>query len=369
MKGESGSVANGPPGWNSPAGPAARLAAVLAGAVPRDARVLLAVSGGSDSMALLALAAPLLAGRVAVVHVDHGLRPTSAREADLVASVSRSLGLACEVLRAGPGPGRPGRSETAARGRRLAALADAARSLGAGCVLLGHHADDDLETIVLRHQRGHAGLRARAGMPGLRPLAPGVRLLRPFLAGTRPPGRSELAGAREAAGLPHVEDESNRDLAVPRNAVRARLASGGQDTRERLLALRSTARADLARTLALAASRLETHFRAQGLGSVLAAGALAPAPGIAAASLQAEMLRLLGRSLARPRDIAPRAAGLQELALRLVTGGPLVLGSACDPCRLQVRHGALQLPDEPPRAVPADVRALGALLDLPLPLP
>jgi tRNA(Ile)-lysidine synthase len=335
--------------------------------VPQGARVLLAVSGGSDSMALLALAAPTFGDRAAVVHVTHGLRPSAGREAAFVAATCRALGLACEVVDAAPTLDEPGRGEAGARRRRLGALAGAARRQGAACVLLAHHLDDELETLLLRRWRGHFGARALAGMPALRPLAPGVALLRPFLLGTPPPGRAELASLRRAAGLEHVEDESNADRSVPRNAARALLADAGAPARSALLALRANARARLARLLERELERIERHLHAEGLGSRLDAEALLAPPGEDGVELRAELLRLLGAALAQPRRIDPRASVLEELEQRLRRDGPLRLPASPAALSAVVRAGALHLPHDPPAPLPSAARVLAALLRCPPP--
>jgi len=335
--------------------------------VPSGARVLLAVSGGSDSMALLGLAAPLFGQRAAVVHVRHGLRSTGERDAAFVADACRQLGIACEILDAAPTPAQPGRSETAARRRRLAALATAAHRQRAACVLFAHHLDDELETLLLHRWRGHAGVRALAGMPVLRTLAPEVLLLRPFLCAVQPPGRAELGRQRRAAGLAHVEDETNADLRVPRNAARALLAEAGLQGRAALLALRGAARVRLARLLAQALERIERHLQPEGLGSRIAAEAFHVLPGEDGHALRAELLRLLGPALARPRRIDPRASVLRELESRLIAGGTLQLPATPTPLAARFRAGALHLPDDPPLPLPPAARALVALLASPPP--
>ncbi|HEX5011585.1 MAG TPA: tRNA lysidine(34) synthetase TilS [Planctomycetota bacterium] len=330
--------------------------------LPRGARVLLAVSGGSDSVALLAAARAQLDGPFEVAHVHHGLRAAADRDAAFVQDLCARLGLACHVLHAPPTAADPARHETAARRRRLAALALQARRLQAPFILLAHHLDDDLETLLLRLRRGHSGDRALAGMPVLRPLAPGVLLLRPFLALAAPPGRAELRAGREAAGLPHVEDESNADLRVPRNALRAWLASQPPSTRSELLALRAAARARLQRRVLAAAAQLELHLREEGLGARLALRALQAPPGEPRAEFVAEVLRLLGLALQRPRRLDPRAAVLRQLDERLRRGGELLLPAEPAPLRVLLHGDVLRLPDDAPAAGEPAARAVGALL-------
>jgi tRNA(Ile)-lysidine synthase len=184
--------------------------------VPVGAPVIVAASGGVDSTALLALAAGCAAhGRIAVtaLHVDHGLRAESRAEGDAVAALASRLGLAC-LRRAptiAPGAGLADRARTA----RYAALADAAREAGAGFVLTAHHADDQLETIVLALARG-AGLHGLGGMPTRRALEPGIDLVRPCL---RMP-RADLRGACIDLGLHWDEDPGNARVDTPRGRAR-----------------------------------------------------------------------------------------------------------------------------------------------------
>jgi tRNA(Ile)-lysidine synthase len=346
------------------AGPSAALR-LAARVLPRGARVLLAVSGGSDSVALLAAARAGLDAPLAVAHVHHGLRAAADRDAAFVQDLCAGLALPCHVAHAPPGPADPARSETAARRRRLAALADVARRAEARVVLLAQHLDDDLETLLLRLRRGHSGDRALAGMPVLRPLAPDVLLLRPFLLPAAPPGRAELAAAREAAGLPHVEDESNADLSVPRNAVRAWLAAQPPETRAALLTLRAGARARLRRRVLAAASNLEQHLHAEGLGARLDAAALQPPPGEPRDEFAAEVLRLLGAGLQLARRLDPRATVLRQLDERLARGGELLLPGDPAPLRVLLRGPTLHFPDDAPASGDAATRTLAALLACP----
>jgi tRNA(Ile)-lysidine synthase len=156
------------------------------------------VSGGADSLALLALA--VAAGCPATaVHVDHGLRPESAGEAAVVQAAAERLGAGFEALTVDVEPGP--NLEARARSARYAALpADA---------LTGHTADDQAETVLLNLVRG-AGLDGLAGMaPERRP----IRRLR----------RRETRALCAALGLDPVDDPSNDDPAFRRNRVRHEL--------------------------------------------------------------------------------------------------------------------------------------------------
>ena len=188
--------------------------------VGQGTRVLVAASGGADSTALLALCAGLAergAVQAAVGHVDHGLRPESALDAECVQSTAHRVGLPflkrCPAI--APGAGVAAR----AREARYAALADMAREAGAAVVLAAHHADDQAETVLLAMARG-AGLDGMGGMPTRRPLpsaaGAGIDLVRPCLR----IGRHSLRDACVELGLAWREDPGNERADTPRGAAR-----------------------------------------------------------------------------------------------------------------------------------------------------
>jgi tRNA(Ile)-lysidine synthase len=175
--------------------------------------VLVACSGGPDSLALAAAAAKLAprGGPAAgAVVVDHGWSPAAAEASAAAAAACRSLGLApVDHLRAvAAGTGGP---EAAARDARYAALEAAAARHGATAVLLGHTRDDQAETVLLGLARG-SGSRSMAGMPARR----GV-LRRPLLA--LPRGTTAAACAEQ--GLAPWQDPANSDAAYARARVRS----------------------------------------------------------------------------------------------------------------------------------------------------
>ncbi len=158
-----------------------------------------AVSGGPDSLALLVLATA--AGcRVTAVHVDHGLRPGSAEEADVVAGAARRYGAAfrAERVHVGAGPNL----EARARQARWSVLPAETAT--------GHTMDDQAETVLLNLLRG-------AGLDGLAGMRPGPR--HPLLALRR----SDTAGICAQQGLQPVTDPTNRDPRHLRNRVRHEL--------------------------------------------------------------------------------------------------------------------------------------------------
>lgn len=202
--------------------------AQLARAADFDPRapVLVALSGGADSVLLLATARgareapPLWAA-----HVDHGLRGDESRaDADFCRRLCRELDVPLAVLPA-PVDGAAADLEARARAARYRALAAEARRVGAPRVATGHHADDELETLLLRwlrgtHLTGLAGLRRRTVLTGFDEGRadgdPAVEVVRPLL-GLR---REEVRALLEARGLPWREDSSNADRRFARNRVR-----------------------------------------------------------------------------------------------------------------------------------------------------
>lgn len=182
--------------------------------VRRDDRILVAVSGGGDSTALLHVLAGLreALGLTLVAHgVDHGLRPGAATELDGAEVLARELGVPFgrTLVRIAPG----GNLQARAREARWAALEEAARAAGARWIATAHHADDRAETVLLRILRG-------APPAGLAVLPPreGARI-RPFLRARRREIDAYLARYR----LPFSEDPSNRSLRFLRARVRHEL--------------------------------------------------------------------------------------------------------------------------------------------------
>lgn len=214
--------------------------AALPDPVSSASRYAVAFSGGLDSMVLLAALSRIAdGGSIRALHVDHGLHPESHAWALHCEQVSGRLGvpfvrLAVTVDRsAGIG------IEAAARRARYAALAAA---LAPDEILLtAHHADDQLETLLLRLLRG-AGVR---GMRGILPVARlgGARVARPLLGFTR----AELAAIAERWGLEWLEDPSNRSLEFDRNLVRSRLAPVIRERWGDAAALRASRLADAMR--------------------------------------------------------------------------------------------------------------------------
>ncbi|HEY1696584.1 MAG TPA: tRNA lysidine(34) synthetase TilS [Polyangiaceae bacterium] len=179
--------------------------------VPRGARVLVAVSGGPDSMALLHVLA-LLRARSAFglfAHgVDHGLRPGAAAELDGAADLADRLDV--PFARTAVGVGAGGNLQARARAARWEALRAAASNVGAARIATGHHADDRAETVLLRILRG-----TRPAGLGVLPPHDGDRI-RPFYRARRSDIGAHVARHR----LPHANDPSNLDPRFLRTRVR-----------------------------------------------------------------------------------------------------------------------------------------------------
>ncbi len=180
-------------------------------------RIGLAVSGGADSVALLALMADLQATHgfdAVVLHVDHGLRPDSADDARFVESLAASFGLPFHALRTRVRRRRGESLEMAARRVRLAFFARMTTALGLDAIATGHHADDVAETFLLRLARGSGP----DGLAGLKPVShvDGVTFIRPLLNVRDADLRKFLA----ERGMAWREDSTNADTSIPRNNVR-----------------------------------------------------------------------------------------------------------------------------------------------------
>jgi tRNA(Ile)-lysidine synthase len=211
--------------------------------LPPDALVLVACSGGADSMALAAataFVAPRLGLRAGLVTVDHQLQAGSADRAAAVIEWARQVGfvpakaLAVEIKKRG-GP------EGAARSARYSALSEVSGQVKAAAVLLGHTRDDQAETVLLALARG-AGPHGLAGMPRRRGI-----FLRPLL----DVARADTHKACAALGLTPWEDPHNTDPAYARSRIR-------QDTLPALIRALGPAVVDnLARTAAQIAADTE----------------------------------------------------------------------------------------------------------------
>ncbi|RCS31177.1 tRNA lysidine(34) synthetase TilS [Rhodanobacter denitrificans] len=191
----------------------AHLQASLAAMPP--APLCVAFSGGPDSTALLHALTQLPEARrrgLRALHVDHGLHPDSAAWAEHCRHFCAALGLPCEMLCVQVERGAGNGLEAAARHARHAALAAQLRD--GEYLLLGHHRDDQVETVLLKLLRG-AGPEGLGGMRTLRPFGRG-QLWRPLLALSR----QQLRDYVEAQRLDVIDDPSNADTSLARNRLR-----------------------------------------------------------------------------------------------------------------------------------------------------
>jgi tRNA(Ile)-lysidine synthase len=196
----------------------------------RDVPVLVGVSGGPDSVALLrglarlgshspSESATLAGDRIIVAHFNHRLRPEADDDEIFVRELAARLNMPYETFRADPAAFdlRDG-LESAARHARYRFLKSTAEQLGARYVAVAHTADDQAETILHHIIRG-TGLAGLAGMPRARQLSPAVTLIRPLLAVRR----AEVMEYLVQLGQTYRIDATNRSLAPTRNRIRLEL--------------------------------------------------------------------------------------------------------------------------------------------------
>jgi tRNA(Ile)-lysidine synthase len=207
----------------SPSGPTPPLIKQVADTIKRhkmldpEDKVLIGVSGGTDSVALLHLMValrPVMNLQLAVAHLNHGLRPgASDREADFVKELSRRLGICfhCEKIELDP---HRGSLEARARRARYRFYQRLLHEHGYTKLALGHQADDNAESVLLHLLRG-SGIRGLSGIPPKRAGA----IVRPLIE-TR---RSDIEAYLKAHGIAHIEDASNNDMRFQRNRIRHHL--------------------------------------------------------------------------------------------------------------------------------------------------
>ena len=267
-----------------------------AGLAPGD-RLVVAVSGGVDSMVLLALLLRLqrrLPLRLHVAHVHHGLRGRAAdREAALVVATAAGHGLGVSLCRLDPRQRPRGASvEMWAREARYACLEAVADRVRAAAIATAHTMSDQAETVLLNLLRG-TGPRGLAGIPPVR-----RRVIRPLLAVARP----EVEAYAAARGVPYRRDASNASLGFRRNRVRYRL----------LLQLAAEYNLRLVESLAALAGQLREDEEAlQAQAAALAARAVTARAGLLA--LDRSLLRQAPPALRRRlfRAAAAQAGGAE----------------------------------------------------------
>ncbi|HTW71293.1 MAG TPA: tRNA lysidine(34) synthetase TilS [Acetobacteraceae bacterium] len=301
-------------------------------------RLAAAVSGGADSLALGILADRWVrdrGGTLLALVVDHGLRRESAAEARLTIDRLTTAGIPARLLGLTE-LGRGSALAERARAARYAALTTACTEAGILHLLLGHHAADQAETVVMRRQSrsGPAGL---AAMPAIREQA-GLRLLRPLL----PIAPARLRATLRAAGIGWVEDPSNRDQRALRSRLRAAL-NDPDGTGPDIAALCRAARmAGLAR--AARESDLATHLA--GRATIRPEGFAVLSPGPIDRDALATLIQMVAGSAYPPPThavaalaAAPRPATLA--GVRLMRAGRLGDGL------LLVREAAAMAPPVP----------------------
>lgn len=291
--------------------------------------VLLGVSGGGDSMALLEILGLLAAKLGLSLHVaciDHALRPESVGEVALVQAAAARQGAAFATARIDPGRG----DEDTLRKGRHAALEAIAAERGCRWILLAHTADDQIETIVFRFLRG-AGFGGLAGMRGLRP-----PYARPLL-GLR---REELRRLLTLRGVAWAEDPSNLSSRTARGRLRTEVLpvlarNFGPGALDHLLETSVRWRAD-EDLLERETSRVLAYASRPGPN---------PVPDLAASALEdvhpATLARLLRAWLTRGLGVVPDLRHIAEIERWLACGaeGGLDLPG----CRLRVEEGRLRL--------------------------
>jgi tRNA(Ile)-lysidine synthase len=200
-----------------------RVREFLAAHRPPPGPIVVAVSGGPDSVALLRALCEVRPGGIAVAHLNHGLRgPDSDSDAAFVEGLVRRLTddgqpiVSTNVVRREVATEAAGENmEAAARRIRYEWLASAARDIGAGWVVTGHTADDQAETVLFQLLRG-TGLDGLAGIAPRRSLADGVELVRPILNVTR----SEVLAHLQQLGQDYRQDATNADTTRTRSRIR-----------------------------------------------------------------------------------------------------------------------------------------------------
>jgi tRNA(Ile)-lysidine synthase len=304
-------------------------------------RLLVAVSGGPDSVALLDLMHGVrdeLGLELAVAHVDHGIHPESAAVADRVRqlAVRYDSPFLTRALKLGAGTG-----ETAARAARYEALESLRAEWGAGAIVTAHHADDQAETVLMR-VLGGSGPAGLAGMPSV-----AGRVIRPLL----PFRRDQLARHLQNEGLPHWDDPANRDPRHDRSWIRESvlpvLRARLPDVERRLLRITEHARADRLAWDAMLDALPELQPRQEGGVLSVSAPALARlGPALALAAIRA-LARRWGRPIGPRR--AARVLTLVEQGMsgaRVPLGGEAFAELAFGRLRLVAEGGSFEEPWE-----------------------
>jgi tRNA(Ile)-lysidine synthase len=293
----------------------------------REDSLLLAVSGGPDSIALMLLAEQwsLRAKRkIFVATVDHGLRPKSREEAKRVAEWARARGFPHRILN-WRGAKPKTRIQERAREARYRLLAGCAREIGAGAVVTAHHADDQAETILFRLTRG-SGVAGLAGMSSVSALE-NLRLYRPLLGLEK----KRLEAFCDELRHPFLRDESNNDPQFARTRLRKLQTTLDAQGLDAAALLRLGARAAQAEeSLAWSAAKLANEARAprNESGAHFEARALRGAPVELLQRVIAGEIARLGLQTPLRLERVERAAQKIALALDCAQNVKTTLGGA-----------------------------------------
>jgi tRNA(Ile)-lysidine synthase len=311
--------------------------------------LVLAVSGGPDSTALLVLVARWRAAlkrgpELVAVTIDHGLRPEAAREARAVKRLAGRLGVTHRTLRWAGAKPKTGLQE-AARAARYRLLVAAAESAGASHILTAHTLDDQAETVLIRMARG-SGLTGLGAMARETPLG-GVVLSRPLL----DIPKARLIATLDAVGLSFADDPSNRDPRFTRARMRALmpgLADEGLDAHRLAVLAGRLRRAEATIEVAVAAAAAAVSEQAWSAGGPIALDAEK------FHRLPAEVaLRLLGRAIALCGDEGPVQLAKLEALYEALAGGQISdsrrLRRTLAGALITLAHGRLLIERAPPR--------------------
>jgi tRNA(Ile)-lysidine synthase len=271
-----------------------------------NARLLLAVSGGPDSLAMLLLAYAAMQDRMCAATVDHELRPEAKKEAQFVAALCSQLSIPHSILR--PATPIAGNLQSSARTARYALLQAHADATGCDCIATAHHADDQLETVLMRLARGSgvdglSGVRDQQG-----------RIIRPMLTFSK----AELEEICAKTGVVPVRDPSNNDDSFDRVKMRHWLAESSHPFDPHRAVRTATALADASEALDWMTDALFQTHATRDDASII----------VNAADLPNELKRrLLLRILSQIQlGYVPRGDALDRALDTLADGGKQLLG-------------------------------------------
>jgi tRNA(Ile)-lysidine synthase len=326
-------------------------------ALRRPTRLLVAVSGGSDSTGLLLCLKRAIdlrrcphAHSLVAATVDHDLRPGSADEARQVATLCKSLGIPHRTARwsgTKPTQGLP----AAAREARYRLLANTAEELGADAIVTGHTLDDQIETVAMRADRSAEGAVGLAGMAPATLYAGRLWILRPYLRTHRSAIRSDLDGL----GQRWIDDPSNEDPRYERIRIRQSAPAIDPSTIEEAARKREALSRRAAQWLIASAE----VFTGPVMAIKLSAGAT-PDVDVRDHALST-LIAILGGKSHRPAaaSLARLAAALDTHGdFRLTLSGCLVLRRGKDLFLLRERRGLLPLSVPPSASMVWDGRYL-----------